>query len=146
MTQLPSDLILRGNQQPLEYQGCGCVVDWGWDTAALPPPVFIEWCCAVIRFACPWHGGESGRPLPIDAIDTIAVGGDGATFYARPAGDESIGLGVQLTADLLATAELVAKGKPAVLESMPPKYRTWLESKGYPPADHWIEHRLMAQS
>lgn len=132
---------------PLEHPACGCVVDWGWDGKSVPPPVFIQWCRGVIRSACPWHGGETGNPLPYEqALAHITVAlrdpDSDAIYYACMADGESVPLGVDLTNQLGEIDELVRQGDDAVLTAMPAKLRDWMISRGHEPVTSWIEQRF----
>ncbi|MFE3121019.1 hypothetical protein [Streptomyces niveus] len=129
---------------PLQHPSCGCVVDWGWDGFSSPPPFFIQWCRDVVHFACPWHGGQTGRPdlnPPVGA--TIALRAPaGGIYYARPTPEETAILGIQLSEQLRCLDALLERGTDAVLDAMPALFRAQMVAHGYEPVSAWTEQRF----
>lgn len=129
---------------PLEHN-CGCVVDWGWSSSSVPPPVFIAWYNQLLGTDCPWHGGDSGVPIgaPEDAQIEMVDTENGFSFPARKATGESIELGQKLTAELRSIHAMVVGNSPAQLKAkLPPRYRAWMEEQGQDPVNSWLDHQF----
>lgn len=126
---------------PLEHH-CGCVVDWGWRSQIVPPPVFITWCSQLVGTDCPWHGGESGDASE-DAQIEVSDGGHGLSFPARRATGESVALGREMTSQLRTIFATVVGNTPEQLkEQVPPLYRVRMEEQGQDPVNSWLDHQL----
>ncbi|MBA0053753.1 hypothetical protein E0L36_23685 [Streptomyces sp. AJS327] len=124
---------------------CGCVIEWGWESDSVPPPLFIDWCVYVVGHACPWHGGEAGLPTsaPDGAILALPTRDSGFVFYARLATGEQIVLGESLSGQLHGLmAKAGTQDRSALLEEIPPRYREWLSSQGHDPVEAWFGQRL----
>lgn len=128
---------------PVEHS-CGCVVDWGWRSRTIPPPLFIAWFNQLVGVDCPWHGGESG--VPVDAPEDAQVeipDGHGFSFPARKATGESVALGRELTSQLRTIFAAVVGNSPEQLkEQIPPLYRAQMEKQGQDPVNAWLDHQL----
>ncbi|MFG3710849.1 hypothetical protein [Micromonospora sp. NPDC047730] len=139
MTKIPAGITWT----PLKMT-CGCVIDWGWDSNKVPPPVFIQWCISTVGTNCPWHGGETGQAVPRPDHETIALTNpaDGVSFYARKATGDDIALGERLAEELRQLMDKVTNDKLAVIKEIPLKYRKWLYANGYDPLEAWLDQRL----
>ncbi|WP_336047738.1 hypothetical protein [Streptomyces sp. CA2R101] len=127
-------------------QECGCVIDWGWDPASVPPDTFLYWCGHVVDLRCPWHGGAEGKPLGIpDGVPVALRDPDtGVALYARRATGEDVALGRRLADGLQdLTAKMATPDPSAVLAEIPPPYLRFLRSEGYDPVNAWLQQRLV---
>lgn len=126
---------------PLQ-QSCDCVVEWGFDTKRIPPPAFVEWCMSMLIAPCVWHGAETGVKVPADT-EMVAIRSPLGSFYTKRADDDRRALGIELTRQ---AGELVGKmddDVAGILRDVPPKYRRYMQDKGYDPAETWTEMRLV---
>jgi hypothetical protein len=123
---------------------CGCVTDWGWDTAHADPAAFINWCAAIIDNPCPWHASDPAQAGDFPRPPVIAGHPDGGpVFYARQATGDDIVLGSRLTRELAKTRQHIVNGDTdAILAGIPPPYRNWMASNGHDPVDTWIRQHL----
>jgi hypothetical protein len=137
---MPSDL----HWTPLQ-QSCGCVVEWGWDTKVIPPPVFVEWCLSMIKAPCVWHGAETGKvSAPEDATVYLKLPNGPGRLYVRRVRPEWQELGVDLTSQALELSEKLREDNVSgILVDIPAKYQRVMRAKGFNPAETWIEMRMM---
>lgn len=127
-------------------QECGCVIDWGWDQASVPPDTFLYWCGHVVGLRCPWHGGTEGQPLAIPEGVPVALRDPdtGVALYARRATGEDVALGRRLADGLQdLTTKMAAPDPSVVLAEIPPPYLQFMRSEGYDPVNAWLQQRLV---
>lgn len=127
---------------PLKHS-CDCVIEWGWDGSTMPPPVFIEWCLAVIPSPCLWHGGDTGVDIPLDQ-ELIALRTRMGKLYAKRAKGDREELGIELTRQAVALKGKINadQGNSTLLAEIPEKYQRVMRAKGYDPVESWLESRL----
>ncbi|MFE0472574.1 hypothetical protein ACFW2V_13265 [Streptomyces sp. NPDC058947] len=127
---------------PLKHS-CDCVIEWGWDTSAMPPPVFIEWCLAVPSSPCPWHGADTGISVPLDQ-ELIALRTAMGKLHAKRATGSRKELGVELTRQANALKDKINadQDNSTLLAEIPAKYQRVMRARGYDPVESWLESRL----
>lgn len=123
---------------PLQHS-CGDVVEWGWDTKAMPPPVFMELCLSVLGSPCMWHGAETGIQVPLDQ-EMLSLRTPKGRLYLRQAKEAVRELGVDLTRQARELKDKAEQG--TLLADLPSKWVRIMEAKGYDPVDAWLDMRM----
>jgi hypothetical protein len=126
---------------PLQ-QSCDCVVEWGWNTEKMPPPAFVEWCMSMLVAPCVWHGADTGLEVPAHTR-MVAIKSPLGNIYTKRAEGDRRELGLELTRRAEELAGKMRNDVAGVLRDIPPKYRHYMQSKGYDPAETWTEMRLV---
>jgi hypothetical protein len=106
-------------------QDCGCVIDWGWDSRSVAPPLFIHWCMQMPDVPCPWHGGLSS-PLP--------DGPEGDLLCVIQSGTRALFYDV--------TDQVMRTPPGHVPGSVPTHFRRWLYENDPDPMNAWLDQRL----
>ncbi|WP_086820200.1 tetratricopeptide repeat protein [Allokutzneria sp. NRRL B-24872] len=136
----PGELNDAISWTPLAHT-CGCVADWGWDMEQANPMHFMQWCADVISAECPWHtADQSLKDRPPLLVRNLP---HGPAFYARAASGVDVELGQRIASGIQDLLTMAENGDEAgILATIPPDYRSWLESQQYDVVAEWFNSRL----
>lgn len=128
---------------PLRHQ-CGCVADWGFNSSATPPPGIMEWCMAMLNAPCIWHGGDGGVSVPLDQ-ETVRFENSplGSLLTQQVSDDRRKALGNSLSNQAQWLKEATKDSPQGILVEVPEKYQRVMRSKGFDPAETWLQMRML---
>jgi hypothetical protein len=136
----PGDLNDAISWTPMAHT-CGCVADWGWDAEHADPLSFMQWCSGMVTVGCPWHAVNRLEDRPPLLVRSSP---HGPAFYARAASAVDVELGQRIASGVQELLAMAENGDEAgILATIPPEYRSWLESQQYDVAEEWFKSRLM---
>lgn len=104
----------------------------------------MEWCLAMLRSPCLWHGAEVGSHLAPEGV-TVKMRLDTHRFlYARQVTDPARReLGIDLSRQVRELSrKLNEDDKSGILVDIPAKYQRLMRARGYDPVETWLETKL----